>query len=87
MISHLVFVYLMISIVILWLVTYASFESKRIILFLPFFLCSILFGLTGGIILGGVYELFVFKLIDLLLMFLFVWVVVIIGRKNGKVVF
>ena len=82
MINFNIFVFLLVSITIVWQATEAMIKKKKIILFLPFFIAGLLFCFRAAFIF---YELsFVLFLGSLKILFLIIliWIFIIIWREK-----
>ena len=82
MINPNIFIYLTVSIIIIWKSTTAMLKKKRIGLFLPFFAVGILFCFNSAFIFYELPPKYFFAASKFLLLLILLWILIIIRREN-----
>ncbi len=84
MINPNIFVYLVMSIIIIWKSATAMIEKKRVGLFLPFYIVGILFCFNSAFLFYELLPKYFFAASKFLFLLILVWILIIIRRKNGS---
>ncbi len=84
MINPNIFVYLVMSIIIIWKSAIAMIEKKRVGLFLPFYIVGILFCFNSAFLFYELQPKYFFAASKFLFSLILVWILIIIRRENGS---
>jgi len=82
MINPNIFIYLTVSIIIIWKSSNAMIGKKRIGLFLPFSIVGILFCFNSAFIFYELPPRYFFAASKFLLLLILLWILIIIRREN-----
>jgi len=79
-----ILVYLVASVIIIWNLTAAMIEKKRIGLFLPFYVVGILFCFNSAFLIYKLPPKFYFAISKFILSFVLFWIFINIRREHGN---